>query len=269
MVGAETVDEQCCELKPHSEPPVGGGRHALHAPRFLDGGRLRGARPGDQAGDRRGERARHVGGRDARHVQAPDRRALDAHGDRRHRDEGLGLDDLAQRRREIRSRREGGQHGGLERERPRHGGRPRPRASNPLDDEGAHHEPDAEAEERHERAERRPALLLPEVQAQQHGIAGHVRGEDAAEPEIADRVDIAGRPGEYQEHEIALVSAYPRLARIVVHGAALRRPRRHGHEAGGRRFIVRRAVPAPTVFSRARRAARDRRGRPPGWAARR
>ena len=42
------------------------------------------------------------------------------------------------------------------------------------------------------------ALLLAEVQAQQHGIAGHVRGEDAAEPEIADRVDIAGRPGECQ-----------------------------------------------------------------------
>src|SRR5207344_3551319 len=97
----------------------------------------------------------------------------------------------------------------------------------------AHHEPDSESEERQERAERRPTLLLAEVQAQQHGIARHVRGEDAAEPEIADRVDAAGRPGEREKQEVALVSLYPRLAETVVHGAALRRPRRHGHDAGG------------------------------------
>jgi len=39
-----------------------------------------------------------------------------------------------------------------------------------------------------------------------------------AEPEIADRVDIAGRPGEHEEHEVASCRRYPRLARVVVHG---------------------------------------------------
>ena len=117
-------------------------------------------------------------------------------------------------------------------------------------------EPDAEAESASERAERRPALLLAEVQAQQHGIAGHVRGEDAAEPEIADRVDIAGRPGEREEHEVALVSLYPRLARVVVHGAALRRPRRHGHGRRGVGSSYGRGARGATVFSRAGARAR-------------